>query len=419
MHRAGSCFGMAESRKIMFLNAFLQALREIRRNLMRSLLTAIGIVIGIASVIAMVNIGQGAGQSITESVGSLGSNTLHISPGQEHGPPGMSGASIPFEMKDVEVLRSSIFTLEAVSPTANESLRALYRDRHYETSVRGVENGYFDVQNWDLAEGGRFSESELRGGQSVCILGQTVLGELFPDGESALGKKIRLKNFSCKVVGTLETKGSNTFGMDQDDLILVPIRMFQRRISGNQNIPMILVSVKENYPLDVAKQQIRKVLRESRKLKPAEPNNFGVRSMTALIDTLSQITSLLTVMLGAVAAISLVVGGIGIMNIMLVSVTERTREIGIRMAIGAMRQDILIQFLIEAVVLSGLGGVVGVILGLGITVAVAEGMKIALIIDPTITMIALIFAMLIGIVFGIIPARKAANMNPIDALRYE
>jgi len=403
----------------MLLNAFLQAIREIRRNLMRSLLTAIGIVIGIASVIAMVNIGQGASRSITASVGSLGSNTLYVSPGQERGPPGMSGVSIPFEMKDVRVLQKSIFTLEAVSPMASVSLKAVYKDRNYQTSVRGVEDGYFDVQNWNLDSGERFSESELRGGQSVCILGQTVIGELFPGGESPLGKKIRLKNFSCRVIGTLQAKGANAFGMDQDDLILVPIKMFQRRISGNQNIPVIVVSVKENYPLEAAQQQIGQLLRESRNLKPGEPDNFRVGSMTALLDTLTQITSMLTVMLGAVAAISLVVGGIGIMNIMLVSVTERTREIGIRMAIGAMRQDILIQFLIEAVVLSGLGGIFGVLLGIGITVGVAKGMHIALIIDPVITTFALLFSMLIGIVFGIIPARKAANMNPIDALRYE
>jgi putative ABC transport system permease protein len=367
----------------VFLNAFVQAVREIRRNLMRSLLTAIGIVIGIASVIAMVNIGQGASRSITESVGKLGSNTLFVMPGQERGHPGMSGTSIPFDMKDVRVLQRSIYTLEAVTPMASMSLNALYKERSYRTSVRGVENGYFDVQNWELAEGERFSESALRGGQSVCILGQTVVKELFPGGDSPVGKKV------------------------------------QRRISGNQDVPTILVSVRENYPLEAAQQQIGQVLRESRNLKDGEPDNFRVGSMTALLDTLTQITSMLTVMLGAVAAISLVVGGIGIMNIMLVSVTERTREIGIRMAVGAMAQDILVQFLIEAIVLSGLGGIFGVLAGIGITLGVSKAMDITLIIDPAITVIALLFSMLIGIVFGIIPARKAANMNPIDALRYE
>ena len=228
-----------------------------------------------------------------------------------------------------------------------------------------------------------------------------------------------MEKFSCEVVGVLEPKGANTFGMDQDDIILVPLQMFLRRISGNDNIHLIMASVKDNIPLEEASVQIEQLMHERRHLKPDEDENFAVRSMSALLDTIGQITSMLTVMLGAVAAISLIVGGIGIMNIMLVSVTERTREIGIRMAIGAMSQDILIQFLIEAVVLSGLGGVIGVIFGISITLAVTHFMHITLIIDPTITVISLLFSMLIGIVFGIIPARKASNMNPIDALRYE
>ena len=403
----------------MLLNAFLQAIREIRRNLMRSMLTAIGIVIGIASVIAMVNIGKGASESITKNVSSLGSNTLFVMPSQEHGPGGQAAIAKPFDMKDVEIIRASIFTLEAVSPMASASMTVLYREQNYQTSIRGIENGYFEVQNWDLLEGRPFEKSEIRTGQAVCILGQTVLEKLFPSGESALGKKIRLQKISCEVIGTLKEKGANTFGSDQDDLVLVPIKMFQRRISGNQNIPLIMASVKENFPLEEAILQIRQVLRERRNLKENEEDNFRVRSMTALLDTITKITAMLTLMLGAVAGISLVVGGIGIMNIMLVSVTERTREIGIRMAIGALPQDILIQFLIEATVLSGLGGVVGVFLGLAITFGASQALDIVMIIDPAITVIALLFSMLIGIVFGIIPARKAANMNPIDALRYE
>ncbi len=403
----------------MLLNAFLQAIREIRRNLMRSLLTATGIVIGIASVIAMVNIGKGASESITQSVGELGSNTLYILPGQEQGPGGHSSLVKAFKMKDVDVLKSSIFTLEAISPLESTSMTVLYKDRNYQTSIRGTDNDYFDVQNWALKEGRHFEKSELRTGQNTCILGQTVIKELFVSGESAVGKKIRLQNFSCEVVGVLEAKGANTFGMDQDDLVLVPIKMFQRRISGNENIHLIMALVKENIPLEEASLQIQQLMRERRHIKAGEEDNFSVRSMTALLDTISKITSMLTMMLGAVAAISLIVGGIGIMNIMLVSVTERTREIGIRMAVGAMAQDILIQFLIEAVVLSGLGGIVGILIGMAITVGVSSAMDITLVIDPSITMVALLFSMLIGILFGIIPARKAANMNPIDALRYE
>ncbi len=403
----------------MLINALLQALREIRRNLMRSLLTAMGIVIGIASVIAMVNIGKGASLSITSSISKLGSNTLYISPGQQHGPGNQSSVSVPFKTKDVEVLQESIVALEAISPVEGATMTALYGDQNYQTSVKGVENGYFDVQELTFKSGREFTKNEIRSGLATCILGKTVVDKLFVKGEDPIGQKIRVKNFSCEVAGVLQPKGANTFGMDQDDVILVPLKMFMRRISGNENIHLIMAKVKSNIPLEEATVQIQQIIRERRHLKLEEEDNFSVRSMSALLDTIGQITDMLTVMLGAVAAISLVVGGIGIMNIMLVSVTERTREIGIRMAVGAMSQDILIQFLIEAVVLSGLGGIVGVIFGISITMIVSHFMHFALIIDPTITVISLLFSMLIGIVFGIIPARKASNMNPIDALRYE
>ncbi|WP_345978732.1 ABC transporter permease [Sulfurimonas sp. HSL3-2] len=403
----------------MLINALLQALREIRRNLMRSMLTAIGIVIGIASVIAMVNIGKGASESITKSISKLGSNTLYILPSQEHGPGSQSAFAKPFKMKDVEIIKESVFALQAVSPAESTTLTVLYKDKNYQTSIRGINNEYFTIQNWDLKSGRQFTSSELRTGLGSCIIGKTVVDTLFSQDEDPIGKKIRIQNFSCEVTGVLEAKGANTFGRDQDDIILVPLKLFQRRISGNDNIHLIMASVKENIPLEEATVQIQQLIRERRHLKPDDEENFAVRNMSSLVNTISQITSMLTIMLGAVAAISLVVGGIGIMNIMLVSVTERTREIGIRMAIGAMAQDILIQFLIEAVVLSGLGGIIGVVVGIAITVGVSIGMDITLIIDPSITVIALMFSMLIGIVFGIIPARKAANMNPIDALRYE
>ncbi|MCD6653607.1 MAG: ABC transporter permease [Sulfurovum sp.] len=403
----------------MLRNAFFQALREIRRNLMRSLLTAIGIVIGIASVIAMVNIGKGASKSITQSVEKLGSNTLYIMPGQQRGPGNRGAIEIPFKKKDLETLRSSLYALRAISPVENALMTIIYKDQNYRTNIRGVENDYLVAQNWNLQEGRVFDKSELRTGQNVCIVGQTVVKTLFAPSESVVGKRIRLKNFSCEVVGVLETKGANTFGSDQDDMLLVPFSLFQRRISGSDNIHLMMAAVKENIPLVEAKVQIEQLLRERRHIDSADEDNFSVRSMTALIDTISEVTTILTIMLGAVAAISLIVGGIGIMNIMLVSVTERTREIGIRMAVGAMAKDILIQFLIESIVLSGLGGVVGIVLGVAITFGVTLWLDIILVINPTITMVALFFSMLIGIVFGIIPARKAANMNPIDALRYE
>jgi putative ABC transport system permease protein len=290
---------------------------------------------------------------------------------------------------------------------------------NYQTNVLGVNNDYFKIQNWTTDEGRYFDQRELRIGRNVCILGQTVYDKLFPSKISPIGHKIRLQNLSCTVVGLLHKKGANTFGRDQDDIVLVPIKMFQRRISGNQNIHLIMAAVKKNIPLQEAQMQIKELMRQERNIKPTGSDDFSVRSITALLDTISKITSVLTIMLGAVAAISLIVGGIGIMNIMLVSVTERTREIGIRLAVGAMAKDIMIQFLIEATVLSGLGGIVGILAGIGITLGVAHGLHIELILDPSIIIVALFFSMIIGVAFGILPARKAANMNPIDALRYE
>ncbi len=386
---------------------------------MRSLLTAIGIVIGIASVIAMVNIGKGASASIAQSMSQLGSNTLYIMPGQQSGPGGRSATSKPFAQKDLDVLKSSVITLEAISPVENTSMTIVYKDQNYITSIRGVHTDYFTVQNLHIKTGRMFEKSELRAGHNVCIVGKTVIDKLFASEENPVGEKIRLKNFSCEVIGTLEEKGADTFGRDQDDLVLVPIKMFQRRISGDTSIHFMMASIKKNKLLEEAKLQIEQVLKESRHIKVDQEVNFTVRSMTSLLDTITQITDVLTIMLGAVAAISLIVGGIGIMNIMLVSVTERTREIGIRMAVGAMGKDILIQFLIESVVLSVLGGIVGILLGIAITLAVVKGLGLVLVLDTSIAILSLFFSVFIGVLFGIIPARKAANMNPIDALRYE
>ncbi|OQX74215.1 MAG: multidrug ABC transporter substrate-binding protein [Campylobacteraceae bacterium 4484_4] len=403
----------------MFINAFLLALREIRRNLMRSLLTMIGIVIGIASVIAMVNIAKGASLSVTESVSKLGSRILYIVPGQARGMGGQSTTARPFEPQETEVLKKSVYAIEAVSGVENTTLTAMYRDRNYHTGIRGVEGDFLTIQEWKIASGRAFEKSELRSGQSVCIIGQTVLKKLFGSDIDPIGKRIRLEHFSCTIIGTLAKKGANTFGMDQDDVILVPLKMFQRRIGGTNKIRLIMASVKKGIPLDEATLQIRRILREQRHLPKDAEDDFSIFTMQALLSTISDITTILTVMLGFVAAISLVVGGIGIMNIMLVSVTERTREIGIRLAVGATSDDILTQFLIEAIVLSALGGMIGILLGLFISWIVSKTLQIALVVDPMTITVALVVSMGIGILFGFIPARKAARKNPIEALRYE
>ncbi len=403
----------------MFVNALFLALSEIRRNLMRSILTMIGIVIGIASVIAMVNIGKGASASVTESVSKLGSRSLFIVPGQSKGMGGQSTTASPFELKDIEVLKNTIFSLEAVTGVENTTLTVLYADQNYHTGVRGVENDYLVVQDWQIEKGRIFEKSELRSGQSVCIIGKTVAKKLFDKDSDIMGKKIRLEHFSCEVIGVLKEKGANTFGMDQDDVVLVPLKMFQRRISGSNKIHTIMASVKKGIPLEEANVQIRRIMREQRSLSKEDEDDFSIFTMQALLSTISGITQMLTVMLGFVAAISLVVGGIGIMNIMLVSVTERTREIGIRLAIGATADDILTQFLIESIVLSALGGIVGIMLGLIISWTVSQVMDIAFIVDSLTISVALVVSMGIGILFGFIPARKAAEKNPIEALRYE
>ena len=386
---------------------------------MRSLLTAIGIVIGIASVIAMVNIGKGASTSITESVSALGSNTLYIMPGQQHGPGGASSIVKAFKQKDVDVIKESVLVLDAVSPHENAGLTVLYKDKNHHTSVRGVNNDYFDVQKWALKGGRTFARSELRAGQNVCIIGKTVIQELFNEGDSPVGAKIRLRNFSCEVIGVLETKGANTFGQDQDDLVLVPIKMFQRRISGNDNIHLIMALVKENIPLEEAKLQIEQLMRERRHVKAEEEDNFSVRSMTALVDTISKITSVLTVMLGAVAAISLVVGGIGIMNIMLVSVSERTREIGLRMALGARPADVLQQFLAEALLVSLGGCFIGLVAGIGTIEIVKRLFQLNSEVTAGSILISFAVSLAVGVFFGFYPARKAARLEPIEALRYQ
>jgi len=402
----------------MIWNAFLLAVREIRRNMMRSALTMLGIIIGVAAVITMVTLGNGATAKVAQEISSLGSNLLMVRPGQRMGPGRDSSGAKPFKIEDVEAIRNEVVSVVAVAPTVSASVTAVRGNENWSTSVVGTNNDYFITGNWELAEGRLFSETELKAGKTTCVIGNTVSKELLA-GEDALGKKLRLGSFSCDVIGVLEPKGQSMMGNDQDDVIIMPTKTVQRRLTGNQDVRMIRISVKPDIDTDVVNRAITLLLRDRRHLSDNEKNDFSVMDTREITNTLTGTTRVMTMLLGAVAAVSLVVGGIGIMNIMLVSVTERTREIGIRMAIGALEREVLLQFLVEAVVLSSLGGLIGIVLALIASALGSMLMGIPYMLDYGIISLAFVFSAMVGVVFGYFPARNAARLNPIDALRHE
>ena len=400
----------------MIWNALLLALRAIRRNLLRSFLTILGVVIGVASVITMVTLGDGATQAVSDQIASLGNNLLTLRPGQRLGM-GFIGAA-PFKVADAEAIAEQIQGVRAVAPTASRSTTVVAGANNWTTSITGATVAYFDVANWKLSEGRFFNESEERAGKAVCLLGQTVKRELFGN-QSPLGAEIRVKQFACEVIGVLAAKGQSAMGSDQDDTIVMPLRTVQRRLLGSSDVRAIMVSVKDTASMEKVKRQIEQLMRERRRLADNEDNNFTIFDTRQIAETLTGTIRVMTTLLGAVAAVSLLVGGIGIMNIMLVSVTERTREIGIRLAIGAMERDVLLQFLIEAVVLSAFGGLMGILVALGASMGLARLMQVPFLFNPGINLLAFLFAGAIGIIFGFVPARRAARLNPIDALRHE
>jgi putative ABC transport system permease protein len=401
----------------MLWNTILLSLREIRRNVMRSFLTILGIVIGVGAVITMVTIGGGATIQVREQISSMGSNILMVSPGKRLGP-GQSSGNIPFKEADVEAVSREISSIAAVAPVSSQSIQAILGNQNWTTQVTGSDNQYFYVTNRAIATGRQFSESELRAGAGVCIIGETVRKKLF-GGQDVLGEKIRLQKISCEVIGLLEGKGQSTMGMDQDDVVVVPLRTLQRRITGNQDVSLIQVSVQQGTSTDKAQRDIAKLMRERRHLAPSDDDNFHVMDMKEISKMLTGTTELLTALLSAVAAVSLLVGGIGIMNIMLVSVTERTREIGVRLAIGALEREVLMQFLVEAVVLSSLGGLIGIILALAASVWLAGVLRVPFVFNGPIVFVSFLFSAAVGMIFGYFPALKAARLDPIEALRHE
>ncbi|AFV97894.1 MULTISPECIES: ABC transporter permease [unclassified Sulfuricurvum] len=403
----------------MIWNAFILALREIRRSAMRSILTTLGIVIGVASVIAMVMLGDATTAYVSNSISKLGTNMLILRPGQDRrGPRSEDTTAKRFNHDDLQAIHREITDIRGAAPIGSKGVQAVYGNQNYSTTIDGSDNDYFTVKDWVFESGRIFAPAELQGGKAVCVIGESVRKELFGD-QDPIGASIRLGTFSAQVIGLLKPKGASMFGMDQDDIIIVPIRLLQRRVSGNQEISMILVSASSPAVIENVKASLTALFQERRRIKLGEENDFSVRDMREMVQTLTSTTKMLTLLLGAVATISLLVGGIGIMNIMLVSVTERTREIGIRLAIGALEREVLLQFLVEAIVLSSLGGVIGVILGIGFGVGISIFFDLPLVFNTSIVIIAFLFSTLVGVVFGYFPARKAARLNPIDALRYE
>lgn len=403
----------------MYKESFLMAWASLIANKMRSILTMLGIIIGVAAVIALVSIGNGVKQDIQNSISSLGSNLLMVMPGAPR-TPGVrpsQGSMKSLKVSDYQAI-SKLDGVKAASPYTANSYVTIYQSKNWTTTVSGVSSNFQDVNNWTMAEGRFISSKNVENRERVAVVGQTVVKNLFA-GEDPVGKEIRVKNIPFRVIGVLDSKGNGTMGNDQDDTIFIPYTTAMERVEGVDYLRMVYVVASDDNGIDRLQSDIENLLRVRHSIKDTNLDDFNIQNMKSIMETMEQTTGTLTLFLGAVAAISLVVGGIGIMNIMLVSVTERTREIGIRKALGATYFVIVTQFLIEAVVISLMGGLIGIALGIGASklIGLASGMSTVISV-PTIVL-SFAFSMAIGLVFGIYPARKAAKLNPIDALHYE
>lgn len=402
-------------------NLLKVALKALKRNKMRSLLTMLGIIIGVASVITMLAIGQGSKKSIQDQIASMGSNMLFVMPanmrtgGVQQG----NSSSQRLTMDDVDAIRTESDAIVAVSPEVRSSGQAVFGNSNWPTTIYGGNEQYLEIKSWEVVSGRNITDSDARGSAKVCLIGQTVATELFGEGVDPTGETIRFKKIPFKIVGVLAEKGQNSFGQDQDDVIIAPYSTVQKRILAQTHIQSIQMSARSAEDSELAETQVEEVLRRTHKLRESEDNDFEIRSQEELATTMTSVTDILTILLGAIAGISLLVGGIGIMNIMYVSVTERTREIGLRMSLGGRGVDILLQFLIESIMLSVFGGLIGILLGFAASAIVEALTSWPISVMWSSAVLAFVVCTAIGVFFGWYPARRAADLDPIDALRYE
>lgn len=411
-----------------YSNLFKIALRAIAANKMRSFLTALGIIIGVASVIAMLAIGQGSKKSIQENIAQMGSNMIMINPGADRGPGGVRQDASSMEtlkLTDYQSLKDECNYISAISPVVNKSGQFIYGNNNAPSTIYGVNTDYLTIRQLSVDDGEMFTDEDIKASAKVCVLGQTVVDNLFPDGSAPIGRVVRFNSIPFRVIGVLKKKGYNTMGMDQDDLVLAPYTSVMKRILAQTYLGSINCSAITEGLTDKATDEITTILRRNHKLKDAtdtqeaDDDDFSIRSQEELASMMNSTTDMMTILLGCVAGISLIVGGIGIMNIMYVSVTERTREIGLRMSVGARGVDILNQFLIEAILLSVTGGIIGVIIGVGSSYAIKFVAHWPIYIQPWSIVMSFAVCTFTGVFFGWYPAKKAAQLDPIEALRYE